>query len=160
MWAERDAAEAGASESFDRAVRGCCRVVTFVMTRRVKLRVVRGQDTSRRGAAKHAKFRNGIGTSCCSHRQLGWGAELDLSSCESFDDYHGTAALGTDPRGVHVLGGGCCCSGLRWCGVECCQAERQKLSSAATGEETKVANADETFRQQMQQEATQELIER
>jgi hypothetical protein len=56
MWAERDAAEAGASESFDRAVRGCCRVVTFVMTRRVKLRVDRGQDTSRRGAVKRAKF--------------------------------------------------------------------------------------------------------
>jgi hypothetical protein len=56
MWAERDAAEAGASESFDRAVRGCCRVAALVMTRRVKLRVVRGQDTSRRGATKHAKF--------------------------------------------------------------------------------------------------------
>jgi hypothetical protein len=34
------------------------------------------------------------------------------------------------------------------------------LSSATTGEETEVANTDETFRQQMQQEATQELIER
>jgi hypothetical protein len=56
MWAERDAADAGACESFDRAVRGCCRVVALVMTRRVKLRVVRGQDRSRRGAAKPAKF--------------------------------------------------------------------------------------------------------
>ena len=56
MWAERDAAEAGASESFDRAGRGCCRVVALVMTRGVKLRVVRGQDTSRHGAAKHANF--------------------------------------------------------------------------------------------------------
>jgi hypothetical protein len=33
------------------------------------------------------------------------------------------------------------------------------LSSAATGEETEVADAHETFRKQMQQEATQELIE-
>ena len=56
MWAETDAAEAGASESFDRAVRGCCRAVALVMTRRVKLRVVGGQDRSRRGAVKAAKF--------------------------------------------------------------------------------------------------------
>lgn len=62
--------------------------------------------------------------------------------------------------GAHVLSGGCGGFGLRWERVQCCKAQRQKLSSAATGEETEVADADETFREQMQQEAAQELIER
>jgi xanthine dehydrogenase molybdopterin-binding subunit B len=56
MWLERDAGEAGGRESFDGAVRGCCRVVALVMTRRVKLRVIRGQDRSRHGATEHANF--------------------------------------------------------------------------------------------------------
>jgi hypothetical protein len=45
-------------------------------------------------------------------------------------------------------------------GVERCKAQGQKLSSATTGEETEVADADKAPREQMQQEATQELIER
>jgi hypothetical protein len=64
------------------------------------------------------------------------------------------------PMGADVLGCGCCRFDLRWFGVERCKAQRQKLSSATTSEETEVADADETFGQQMQQEATQELIER
>jgi hypothetical protein len=62
--------------------------------------------------------------------------------------------------GAHILGCGSCRFDLRWFRVERCKAQRQKLSSATTGEETGVADADETFGQQMQQEATQELIER
>jgi hypothetical protein len=42
------------SESSDRAVRTCCRMVALIMTRRVKLRVERGQETSRRSAVGHA----------------------------------------------------------------------------------------------------------
>ena len=56
MWSDRDAAEAGASEWFVGAVRGCCGVVGLVMTMGVKLGVVRGQDTRRGSAAGHAKF--------------------------------------------------------------------------------------------------------
>jgi hypothetical protein len=44
--------------------------------------------------------------------------------------------------------------------VKRCKTERQKLSSAATGEETEVPDADKALGQQVQQEAAQELIER
>ena len=40
-----------------------------------------------------------------------------------------------------------------------CKAQRQKLSSVATGEETEVANAHEAPGEQMQEEAAQEFIE-
>jgi hypothetical protein len=39
------------------------------------------------------------------------------------------------------------------------KAKRQESGTAPVGEEAKVANADETFGKQMQQEAAQELIE-
>jgi hypothetical protein len=39
------------------------------------------------------------------------------------------------------------------------KAKRQESAAPAVGEEAKVANADKAFGQQMQQEATQELIE-
>jgi hypothetical protein len=56
--------------------------------------------------------------------------------------------------------GGCFRFGLRWGGVECREAQRHKLSSAAAGEEAEVTNANEALGEQMQQEAAQELIER
>jgi len=62
--------------------------------------------------------------------------------------------------GVDVLGRGCCGFGLRWYRVQCCMAQRQKLSCAATGEEPEVADADKAPGKQMQQEATKEHIER
>jgi hypothetical protein len=49
---------------------------------------------------------------------------------------------------------------LQCCGVERCKAQRQKLSSATPGEETKVADADKALGKQMQEEAEEELIER
>ena len=61
---------------------------------------------------------------------------------------------------VDVLNRGCCGLGLHCCGVEGCKAQRQKLSSAATGEETEVADADKALGEQMKQEATQKLIAR
>jgi len=61
---------------------------------------------------------------------------------------------------VDVFNRGCCGFGWHCCGVEGCKAQRQKLSSAATGEETEVADADKALGEQMQQEAAQELIER
>jgi len=40
------------------------------------------------------------------------------------------------------------------------KAKRQESGASAVGEETKVADADEAFGQQVQQEAAQELIKR
>jgi hypothetical protein len=113
MWVERDAADLGASESFDQAVRGCRTGVALVMRRRVKLRVVRGQDRSRRGAAKHSKFSKWDCDFMLQPSTPWVGTELDLSGCESLDHHHGSAILRTEPIGAHVLGRGCCCFGLR-----------------------------------------------
>jgi len=49
---------------------------------------------------------------------------------------------------------------LRWSGLEGCKAQRQKLSSVSAREEAEVTDAHETFGEEMQQEAAQELIER
>ena len=38
----------------------------------------------------------------CGSGDRRWGTKLDVSSCESFDDLHGTAALGTVPETVQV----------------------------------------------------------
>jgi hypothetical protein len=61
---------------------------------------------------------------------------------------------------VRFLSGGGFGFALRWNCAECCEAQRQKLSSAAVGEEAEVADADEALGEQVQQEATQELVER
>jgi len=57
-------------------------------------------------------------------------------------------------------GRGCWCFCLRRCGIECGKAPGQKLSRVAVSKETEVADAYETFGEQMQEEAAQELIER
>ena len=45
------------------------------------------------------------------------------------------------------------------CCVECLKAERQEGGAAPVGEEAEVADANEAFGEQVQQEAAQELIE-
>jgi hypothetical protein len=55
---------------------------------------------------------------------------------------------------VRFLGQGSFWLGVRWlCCVEELKAKRQESSASAVGEEAKVANADEAFGQQVQQEA-------
>ena len=56
MWAKKGFVCVGSSESSDWAFRGCVRVVALIMMKRVKRRVVGGQDTTRRSAAERAKF--------------------------------------------------------------------------------------------------------
>ena len=62
--------------------------------------------------------------------------------------------------GTPVLSCGGCGFALRWYRVQCGKAQGQKLSSAATGEETEMADAHKALGEQVQQEAAQELIER
>ena len=45
------------------------------------------------------------------------------------------------------------------CAAEQLEAERQKSGAVAVGEETEVADAHESRRQQVEQEAAQELID-
>ncbi len=103
----------------------------------------------------------GIVVSCGGSCEKGWRTELELGSGKSLDNHHGTAAFGTDPKRARFLGRGGFWLGVRWlhC-VEYLKAKRQDSGASAVGEEAKVANADEAFGQQVQQEAAQELIER
>jgi hypothetical protein len=85
---------------------------------------------------------------------------LDLGSRKSLDDHHAAATFWTEPKWARFLGRGGFWFGLRWLyGSEELQAKRQESGVSAVGEEAKVANADEAFGKQMQQEAAQELIE-
>ncbi len=55
--------------------------------------------------------------------------------------------------------GGWFWSSLGWSGVEGGEAQQEQLNSAPIGEEAKMADANEDFGKQMQEEAAQELIE-
>ena len=126
----------------------------------MKLRVVRGQDTSQQGTARHAKLSKWDKAFHAAAAERSGGAELDLTGCESLDHHHKSAAFGAKPKRAPILDRGCLWFGLQSGRVECCEAQRQKLSSAAVGEEPEVADADKAPGEQMQEEAAQELIER
>ena len=95
----------------------------------------------------------------CGDRAPTWRrTELDLGSCKSFDDQHRPTALWTKPS-IARTGGGYLCLGL------CSRAEQpkakwQSCGTPAIGQEAEVSDAHEPFREQMQQEAAQEFIDR
>ena len=102
----------------------------------------------------------GMVVSCGDSGGKGRRTELDLGSGECLDDHHAAATFGTEPKWARLLGGGGYWFDLRWLyGAEQLKAKRQESGAAPVGKEAKVANADEALGKQMQQEATQELIE-
>jgi len=84
--------------------------------------------------------------------------KLDFSSGKSFDNHHRPTTLGARPK-IARTGGGDLLLGLR-CRVEQLEAKCQGGGAFAVGQEAEVADAHETFGEQVQQEAAQELIER
>ena len=62
--------------------------------------------------------------SCNSSVQQRLRTELDLGRGKSFDDHHGSPTLGTAPKRIRFLSGGCFWFGLRWNCVECFEAKR------------------------------------
>ena len=79
---------------------------------------------------------------------------MDLGSSKSLDDHHGAATFGTTPKWIRLLGGRSFWFGLRWrFWVEELKAKRQESGAPAVGEEAEVADADEAFGQQVQEEA-------
>ena len=94
----------------------------------------------------------------CRSRESRWRTKLDFSSGESFDDHHRPTTFGARPK-IARTGGGDFLLGLR-CRAEQLEAEWQGGGTFAVGQEAEVADAHETFREQVQQEAAQELIER
>ena len=105
-------------------------------------------DTLRRDALKRANSAVCGRVTSCSRGQERWRTELELYRCESFDDGHRSAALGTAPQRV------CGRSGrrfrlVRWSGVESGEAPWQQGGAPSVGEEAEVADADEAFGEQV-----------
>src|SRR5882762_8669422 len=92
----------------------------------------------------------------CRSRDHRWRTKLDFSSGESFDDHHRPATLGARPK-IARTGGRDLLLGLR-CRAEQLEAKWQSGGTFAVGQEAEVPDAHVTFREQMQQEAAQELI--
>ena len=92
----------------------------------------------------------------CRSRDQRWRTKLDFSSGESFDDHHRPTTLGARPK-IARSGGGDLLVGLR-CRAEQLEAKRQGGGTLAVGQEAEVADTHETFGEQVQQEAAQELI--
>src|SRR5438105_2674281 len=117
------------------------------------------RDTLGRDALKRADGAVSGRVISCSRGQQRWRTELELCRCESFDDGHRSAAVRTAPQRVRGRSGRRCRFVYRWSGVESGTAPWQQGGAPSIGEEAKVADADETFGEQVQEEAAQELIQ-
>ena len=86
---------------------------------------------------------------------------MDLGSSPSLDNDHGAAAVGTSPERTGLLG-----RGDGWFDLwlreraEYLPAKRQQSGAPPVGKEAEVADANETFGEQVPQETAQKLIER
>ena len=96
--------------------------------------------------------------SCGNCHRDRWRAELDLGGSESLGGHHRPTALGAKPE-ITSSGYGSFLLGL-WCGTEQLKTEWQGRGTPAMGQEAEMSDEHETFREDVQQEATQELIKR
>ena len=105
------------------------------------------RDSRRKPAEMGEGFELERGISCS---YLRWRTKLDLGSCESFDDHHRATTFGTAPETVQVKSAGGVLLGLRFLGdAEQLKAKRQKGGASAVGQEAEVAEAHETFGEQV-----------
>ncbi len=96
----------------------------------------------------------------CRSREHRWSTKLDFSSGESFDDHHPRTTLGAELKIARVVRPRRNWFGPRSCSrAEQLKTEWQGAGTFAIGKEAEVPDAHEPFREQMQQEAAQELIE-
>ena len=86
-------------------------------------------------------------------------SEEELRGREALDNLHGSAAKRTLPKRVNGQrgGGGVCCWLTGW--LEQSETEWKKLRSPSVSEKSEVTDAHKTARQQVQQEAAQELFD-
>ena len=87
-------------------------------------------------------------------------SEEELRGGEALDNLHGPAAKRTSPQRVNGQCGrrGACCWRIGW--LEQPETEWKKLRSPSVSKKSEVADAHEAARQQVQQEAAQELFDR
>ena len=86
-------------------------------------------------------------------------SEEELRGGEALDNLHGSAAKRTLPQRVNGRRGrgGVCCWPMGW--LEQPETEWKKLRSPSVSEKSEVADAHKAARQQVQEEASQELID-
>jgi len=106
-------------------------------------------DALRRDALKRADSAVCGRVISCSGGQEWWRTELELCGCESLDDGHWSAALGTAPQRVSCRSSQRFRFVFRWSGVESGEAPWQQGGAPAVGEKAKVANADEALGEQV-----------
>ena len=86
---------------------------------------------------------------------------MDFGSRESFDDLHRSTAFRAAPKAGGVFDGGSVLVGSRFlCRAEQVKAKWQESGTFAVGQEAEVTDAYETFGEQVQQEAGQEVVDR
>jgi hypothetical protein len=99
--------------------------------------------------------------SCSAPVWLRWRAKQELSGGDSLDNVHRSAADWTVPEQGSLFGRRLCC---RRCvllyAAEQLEAQRQQGTAVPIGEKSEVANSYKARRQQMDQKAAQELIDR
>ena len=107
-------------------------------------------DTLRRDALKRADSAVCGGVISCSRDQEWWRTKLELFGCESLDDDHRSAAVGTAPQRVRCRSGRRFRFVFRWSGVESGEAPWQQNGTPSVGEEAEVTDADEALGEQVQ----------
>ena len=86
---------------------------------------------------------------------------MDFGSGEAFDDLHWSSTLGTGIKIRSVFGGGSVLFALGLlCRAEQVKAKWQESGTLAVGQEAEVTDAYETLGEQVQQKASQELVDR
>ena len=111
-------------------------------------------DAERAQAREECEFER---IASCGQRRR---RKLNFGSREPFDDRHRSATLRTAPSVAELSGGSISLELLFWRCPQCLETERQGGGTLAVGQKTEVADAHETFGEQMQQETAQEVIER
>ena len=99
--------------------------------------------------------------SCGAPAEMRRRSEEKLRGGEALDNLHGSAAKRTLPQrvnGERGRRGGVCCWLIGW--LEQPETEWKKLCSPPVSEKSEVADAHKTARQQVQEEAAQELFDR
>jgi hypothetical protein len=92
----------------------------------------------------------------CNSGDPRWRTKLYLGSGKPLDDHHRFSTLGAEPKISGVLGvwGVLLCLGCR---AEQLKAQKQESGTSPVGQESKMSDAYEVVRKQVQQEATQEF---
>ena len=108
----------------------------------------------------HGVWKLAVVVSCGGSGEKGWRTELQLGRGQSLDDHHRSATFGAAPKRIEWLSrGGLLCHRCGWNPTQGLEAKGQNSSASPVRQEAKVADADEAFGQQVQQEAAQELIQ-